>query len=288
MHLNTHIDQYLSVHLRGKEYPVTVSGTGIPILSIGLGQLGQRTLSERFKKTFKVYASNIYWDARYALDNPEKLTLDLIVDDIAELGHQLQLPRYFIFAHSAYGIVALEFAKKYPDLVQGIIMSGTPPNSNAEVAAINNDYFEQHAEPHRKIIDEQRRTEYAQQDATHLNTSERFLRHYIWRDAARYWHNPNFDCSPVWEGIIIDDVIDHFFSGILPKIDVRHNLEKVSCPIFLAAGASDYDCCPFLWKKVSNLPKKMVISDFMHSGHWPHYEEQQLFDERVEEWIRNY
>src|SRR5438094_469255 len=100
-------------------------------------------------------------------------------------------------------VVALEFAKKYPNLVSGIIMSGTPPNSNPEIAAINNAYFEKYADPNRKMIDAKRREQFAKEDLRSLNLSERFLREYIWRDAPRYWHIPDFDCSAVWEDIVL-------------------------------------------------------------------------------------
>lgn len=48
---------------------------------------------------------------------------------------------------------------------------------------------------------------------------------------------------------------------------------------------SDYDCCPWVWQEVANLPKNFTISVFNKSGHWPHYEEADLFDERVKQWI---
>lgn len=285
MKINTNIDDMVKVKVRGKNYPVTIAGQGMPMLAIGIGTLCQRTLSDRFKKYFKLYATDLYWVKEHGLPDPQSLTIDRIVDDITQLASSLQLPKFFIFAHSAYGIVALEFAKKYSQLLYGIIMSGTPPNSNPHVAAINNAYFEKHADAHRKMIDRQRREQFAQEDHTSFTSSERFLREYIWRDAPRYWYIPDFDCSAVWKDIVLDEVIDHFFATIMPKVDVRIQLAQVKCQVFLAAGDSDYDCCPFLWKDIGNLPSKMVISRFEKSGHWPHYEEQALFDERIENWL---
>jgi hypothetical protein len=48
-----------------KNYPVTIAGNGIPSLSIGLGTIAQRSLSNHFKEYFKVYASDLY-----CLDSP--------------------------------------------------------------------------------------------------------------------------------------------------------------------------------------------------------------------------
>lgn len=282
-----HLNSLITARVRNNNYPVTVTGSGLPIIAIGIGTLALHTLSARFKQSFTLYATDVYWDQKHSLVNPTTVTFATILDDIAELGTSLGLSRYFIFAHSAYGIVALEFAKKYPSLVAGIIMSGTPVNSNPDVAATNNAYFEQYADENRKAIDAQRRKIVAQEDLALLTTSERFLHEYVYRDAARYWHVPDFDCSALWKGIVLDRLVDHFFAQLLPSVDVSDGLEAITCPIFLAAGTSDYDCCPFFWASVPNLPKQMIISLFTQSGHWPHYEEQDLFDSRIEAWLRN-
>ncbi|MFI5332496.1 MAG: alpha/beta fold hydrolase [Candidatus Babeliales bacterium] len=286
MKLNHHVNEIISVQIRGKEYPVAVAGTGIPCLSIGTGTLGQRTLSEQFKKFFKVYSSELYFDQRFALAEPTSLTMDQMVDDIAELSKQLHLSRFVLFGFSAFGIVALEFAKKYPALVKGIIMVGTPPNSNAQIGARNNAYFEANAEPERKRIDTERSTEIAKEDLNKLTYSDRFLRRYVYRSAPRYWYIPDFDCSELWHDIIVDKIFDHLFNTIFPQTDVMKNLEKITCPIFLAAGKSDYDCCPWMWKEIKNLPRHMIISEFTKSGHYPQYEEQALFDKRIETWVQ--
>lgn len=255
MHLNLDIDSTISVTIRDKEYPVAVAGNGIPCLSIGQGTFGQLTLSKHFKHYFKIYSSNLYFDKEYALDNPSTLTMDRMIDDIKELGDQLGLTQYVLFGFSAFGIITLEFAKKYPDLVAGIIMVGTPPNSNQYVAARNNAYFESHAEPERKALYAYRRAEVAKEDLSKLDYSAKILRTYVYRDAPLYWHNPDFDCSEIWHHIQLDEATNiHLFTDVLPKIDVMKGLEKIQCPIFLAAGLSDYNCCPFIWKEVKNLP----------------------------------
>jgi pimeloyl-ACP methyl ester carboxylesterase len=205
LHLNT--DREESVKVRGVSYPVRVSGEGIPCLAIGIGTLMQRTLSRRFKSHFQVYSSDLYWDERFALKDRSSLTMDQIIEDIFQLGEELGLAHYMVFGHSAFGIVVLEFAKKYPSKLKGIIMVGTPVNSSPAVAHQNDLYFQEHASIERKKIDRERRDQFAHEDLTFLTPSQKFLRGYIWRDGPRYWHDPAFDCTPLWEGILVDEVI---------------------------------------------------------------------------------
>jgi proline iminopeptidase len=278
-------DESFNVSIRGKSYPVIKAGKGIPCLLICLGTPSLRTISKNFVHMFEVYSSDMYWVDSGTLDDPDSITMDIIIDDIKALAEALKLKKYVIFAHSACGIIALEFAKKYPNAASAIIMIGTPLNSNQNVAETNNAIFQHKADQRRKLIDAERRAQIEKEDLSQLNTLERWLREYVYRDAPRYWHISDFDCTELWKGINLNRSLMRLFSDILPKTNVLKGLEKINEPIFLAAGMSDYDCCPWVWQEVPNLPKNFTISIFNKSGHWPHYEEADLFDESVKKWI---
>lgn len=286
MKLNSQIDRTLTARIRERKYPVVITGHGIPCLSVGIGTLMQRTLYNRFKTHFEVYSSDLYWDYRYRLEYPALLTMEQMIQDWALLAEELKLSSYIILAHSAFGIAALEFAKKNPPSLKGIIMVGTPVNSNEQVAATNQRYFENYACADRKKIDQERQRQFASLDFSYINLSK-FLQKYIWQEAPRYWHDPAFDCTPLWKDIQVDDaLLAHFFTDILPGHDVQVGLEKIKCPIFLAAGMSDYDCCPWMWEEVKNKPSKMTIHKFEKSGHYPNYEESDLFENKIESWLK--
>lgn len=277
----------IEVRIRGNVYPVIKAGKGIPCLLICLGTPSFRTLSRNFAEHFEIYSSDMYWIKNSSSIDLNELTMDTIIDDIKALGDALKLKQYIIFAHSAYGIIALEFAKKYPDIAKGIVMVGTPVNSNQKTLEINNSLFNQLAEPTRKAIDQKRREELKKEDLSQLTLQQRWLREYIYRDAPRYWHIPDFDCAELWEGVHLDKTFIKLFEEILPKTDVLQSLEKIRTPIFLAAGKSDYDCCPWMWKEVKNLPSRFIVGDFTQSGHWPHYEEADKFDHEIINWTQS-
>lgn len=278
-------EKILNVSIGDKSYPVIKSGKGLPCLLICLGTPSFRTLSQQFANTFEIYSSDVYWIESHALKNPELMTMDKIIDDIKSLGDALNLKEYFIFAHSAYGIIALEFAKKYPNVAAGIIMVGTPVNANAQVAEKHEIIFQQTADQKRKLIDVERRAKIQKEDLSGLTPQQRWLREYVYRDAPRYWHQPDFDCSELWNEINLSELLVRLFTDILPTTNVLKNLETVKEPVFLASGVSDFDCCPWSWNEVSNLPSNFTMSIFENSGHWPHYEESVLFDQRIKDWV---
>lgn len=285
--INLNTDEMKMITVRGRDYPITIAGNGAPCLVIGNGIIVQRTLSATFKKTFKVYATDLYWDCKYGLPEPQNLTFQHILDDIVEMNQCLGLKKPIIFGFSAYGIVALELVKLYPELASAVIMVGTPVNANSQVVAKNQLIFDLYADAYRKQIDSFRRAQVSKENLSHLSFHDRFKREYIYRDAPRYWHNPEFDCSNIWEGIELDRLLEHFFSSLIPEVNVLKNLEQIQIPIYLAAGTSDFDCCPsYGWSAVENLPSKFTMELFYKSGHYPQYEEQELFDERLSNWLR--
>lgn len=286
MNLDLCPDQIVFISIRGRKYPISISGEGTPCLVIGTGTLIQRTLSKKLKKKIKLYSSDLYWDNKFSLGVPCNLTMEIILEDIRELAETLSLKKFILLGHSCFGLVALEFAKKYPDLVSGVIMIGTPLNWNPASIFTNNKIFYQYAEENRKRIDAERRRVVEVEDLSQLSASERFLREYVFRDAARYWHISDFDCSKLWEDYMPGEEVIYFLDVLLSHMDTRIELKSIQIPIFLAAGLSDYDSCPaHTWPTLKKLPPHMEISIFKESGHYPHYEEPELFDEKIMQWI---
>ncbi len=280
-----HVDsEILNITIRGHVYPVQKTGVGIPCLILCLGSPSLRTISAHFSQSYAIYSSDLYW-IKNATYPDEPLTIDIILDDIKAQIDALKLEKCVLFAHSAYGIIALEFAKKYPDMIGGIIMIGTPVNCNAVVAEKNQKIFELEADAHRKEIDAQNKVQFKAIDKQSFTPEQLFLQEYIYRDAARYWYDAEFNCSDLWKGIALGPRLVELFLNILPNIEVLDNLSHIQIPIVLAAGLYDFDCCPWEWNNVEKLPPRFEIIRFKHSGHWPQYEESESFDSTIGAWI---
>ena len=118
--------------------------------------------------------------------------------------------------------------------------------------------------------------------------ARRFEIEYIYRDAPRYWAQMDFDCSRIWQGLLPPNEFIPLFNEILPEIEVRDNLSKLKCPVYLAAGMYDYDCCPWHWEILTDTCSSLYVERFEHSGHYPHYEEQTLFDKKIVNWLNKF
>jgi len=271
-----------SIQLRGIKYPVHIEGQGVPSLCIGIGSLTQRTLSDHFKRHFKVYATDTYWIEKNKVADPTSFTMQQIVDDVIDGANQLNLESPLLIAHSCFGIVALEVAKQKPQPFSGVLLIASPPCWNPESIAFARDHFDRHASEERKSNDRARQAAYLQkktpQDSClNLNVYE--------ADIARYWSNFHItraELEELWDGIEVDDGLGlHFYDTLLPAHTLL-SLDKISLPVLLAAGRQDYDSVPLeLWKQFPKPPLFTILDCGDGCGHWPQIESQPLFDEAV-------
>lgn len=108
-------------------------------------------------------------------------------------------------------------------------------------------------------------------------------------DAARYWKDFNVSrefFELLWQGIHVDDhIINHFFSNILPRHDLKKNLDQVLLPVVLFAGQYDFDSVPLaLWDSFPK-PKYFTQINCVESGHWPQLECREFFEEKLIDWL---
>lgn len=278
----------MQIKIRGNNHTVTVRGQGTKAITIGLGTLMEKTLSDRFFENFELFSSDLYWSKSAGNKEIKSLELPEMLSDIHDLITQTNLEKPLIIAHSSFGILALEYAKLNPDSISGIVMIGTPINSNCKVGAHNHEIFLTEASEERKKVYHDREKEKYTVTVSFKNSMEEFIYSYCNLQSPKYWHNPEYDCTHLWDGIENSAVFYYLFSDILPKLDVQENIETLKTPIFLASGLNDYDCCPWEWDNLPSLPQNFTNIHFEKSGHWPHFEESDKFDTELVKWVNEH
>ena len=113
-----------SIIIEGTELTYRVEGTGPSILLVGSNL---EYFSKNLRNHFRLY----FIDTRYTAKNytpidPENYTLETLYKDIDSMRSVLGLDNLIIGGHSIYGVIAYEYAKRYPEYVSHIVMIGTP------------------------------------------------------------------------------------------------------------------------------------------------------------------
>jgi proline iminopeptidase len=212
-------------------------------------------------------------------------TEDKLLDDIERARQQLGLGRIVIIGHSIHSVMALEYAKKYPDSVSHVVMIGSPA-LNAENERLMDQNWEELASPERKAAMEENRRRFPDEELAQLPPGQRFLRTYL-RNGPRTWFDPHFDASPLWEGVEANDVSMQvpFFRDV----DITQGLDTFDRPVFLALGRYDFLVAPpSAWASITPRFRDLTTRVFERSGHWPHYEEPEVFDSELLGWLKDH
>jgi proline iminopeptidase len=276
------------VTVEGAGLGYCVEGSGVPCMVILTSVYGPRMFSLRLKNKLQLIHTDtrMFAPAIQGFDI-NRITMDTFVEDIEAIRRELGIQRTAILGHSAFGLVALAYAHKYPERVSHLIMNGTPPHNvletqageaprqNAEVMG----FWESLASPERKAIFKRKQDELPGKLAG--APPEKAFGIWYASQGPLYWYDAEFDCTPLWEGVETNpEVILHFFGSVLQKFDAERALAEISMPVFLSMGLHDYAIPYVLWDKYKNRPG-LSYNLFERSGHSPMIEEPEEFDSRL-------
>ncbi len=276
-----------TISVDGFELSYEMEGSGIPCVIIMEAQAMKRALSQDLRNHFQL----IFFEGRLGAPYDESLditsiTFEDFVDDVERVRKNLGFERICVFGQSIWGLVALEYGRKYPDFTSHIIMNGTPPEIGMmeDYLKMTDAYFESQASNERKAIHKENwerrgaRIKEAPKGRASIET-------YI-TNGALYWHHPRYDCSWLFEGVTWNEEIsNHLFINLMPGYSIM-NGNQISTPIFVSLGKYDF-VVPFsIWDDFKETFPNFSYNLFEKSGHWAFLEEQELFDKKLIEWVK--
>lgn len=264
-----------------------IEGEGVPCLVIGM-------LSHYYPPIFsneiKKYIKFIFVDFKIFVPsvsiNANNISMDSIIKDLEEVRIALGFEKMMVLGHSAFGIVALEYAYKYPEHTSHIIMIGSAsPNMTEKNLKRGSEFWESDASKERKMIQKKNNEPLTEEYLNTVSPTKALALQYI-ANAPFYWYDPTYDCSWIWEGLELNmELFDYFYSEIIRGKDITQKILKINLPMFLVMGRYDYVAPYILWEDLIDEIPNLNYQLFEKSGHWPMFEEQKLFDSRLIEWI---
>ena len=265
-------------------------GTGTPTIVIGSAIYYPRIFSEDLRKHLRL----VFLDHRGFAPSPgpvdtTEFSLDTLVNDIELTRQELELGHIAIIGHSGHAFMALEYAKKYPANVSHVIMIGIAPDLSAASAEAAERYWQESVSPERKAVFEENLRSLPDEQLEKVPPGQRFIKTYI-RNGPRIWYDPRFDSSPLWEGVDFNmDMFDHVWGGIFQNIDITQGLDTFDRPVFLALGRYDFLLAPpSSWDPIRPKFRDLTVRVFEGSGHTPPYEESELFNAELLNWMKQH
>jgi proline iminopeptidase len=264
-----------------------IEGTGGPAIVIGFPNYYSRIFSQNLRSQFRI----VFVDHRGSAPSPgsvplSEFSLDRISDDLELVRNELGLGEVVIIGHSGQALMALEYAKKYPESVSHVVMIGIAPVLGEQTSAEREKYWDKMASADRRATLDANWEGIPENEPPDSYPGQNFIAAYV-RNGPRAWYDPDFDSTPLWKGVELNmDMFNHVWGTLFSEIDISQGLNELERPVFLALGRYDFLVAPpSSWNPLKPHFQNLTLQVFEVSGHTPQYEEANLFDSELLNWL---
>ncbi|MBM3197612.1 MAG: alpha/beta hydrolase [Chlamydiae bacterium] len=271
------------IEIDGFKLKYLTEGIGPDVLIVGSSIYYPRSFSQNLRKSLRLH----FIDYRGFAEGPEiDLTFDTLLDDIEHVRQELGLKKCIVVGHSAHGLLALEYAKKYKKHVFGAVIIGMPPHMRPDHIAMAQNNWEDSVWPERKAAFDRNMKLMPDEKLNQLPRDEWFLQ-MNFRNSPKSFYDYNFDSTHLWQGVKPNThVLDQMYLKFASEIDVSQGLESLDLPVLLAYGRFEFLVAPVhSWDPLCSKFKNLTVRIFEKSAHSPQYEEAELFDAELLKWM---
>jgi proline iminopeptidase len=267
--------------------PYRIEGNGHPTIVIGPSIYYRRAFSHNLRDHLRL----VFIDHRGCVPSPgpvdnAEFELEQLIDDVECLRKELKLGRVAVIGHSGHSFMALEYGKKYPQHTSHVIMIGVSPTFGPDMMEKAEQNWEANATDDRKLAEKENMIKLSDEELSKLTPEQAFIQGYV-RNAARIWYDSRYDCTTLWDGVTANmDMFNYVWGEVFANIDVTKGLDTFDRPVFMALGKHDYIVGPpSTWDPIIPHFKSITVKIFEKSGHTPQFEEPELFNQELLDWI---
>ncbi len=279
------------VNVGGAHLRYRIEGKGQPCLVVGSSVCYPRVFSQDLRRHLQL----IFVDLRHFVDPRElpsadpsfdlnRISLDTYADDIEQVRQALGLGDVVVIGHSIHATLALEYARRYPEHVRGVVPIGGFAGTEGDEAAT--DALWDAASDERKEIFARNKAELTSELQASLSPSEFFVRRYV-ALGPWYWYDPTTDASWLWEDVVPDMPVFTRLGELLNPYDLAQGPGEISVPVLIADGKHDFGNPWTNWEAHAHKLPRHTFAFFEKSAHFPSLEEPELFDRTLLAWIED-
>lgn len=268
-----------------KKVTYFIEGKGRPCFVCADGVLQANCLSENLKNQLQF----VFLEQRHSTYYGEQkdysdISMDIILDDIETIRKKFMYDKIYVLGHSIVGLIAIEYGRKYPQNTLGVIMINTAPHFHNDYMDIVSQNWETNASEERKKVYESNQEKLNRMNLDRLSEIERTLVQYQ-ANVPMYFYDWSYDLS-AFQGYRENTRGWNHFYAMMRDYDISRS--EINVPIFLSLGSYDFIVPHSLWDDYIDKFSTLTVIQFKKSGHFPHVEEQKLFDDKLLGWMKGY
>jgi proline iminopeptidase len=271
----------MNLAVDGAELFYTTHGAGQPIVLMHGGLGPDHSYFRPWLDALGDELRLIYYDHRSGgrssrLKSFAGITHETLVDDADRLRAHLGYDQIVLLGHSYGGMLALEYALRYPERLAGLILCCTAP------AWDYGDEIDRNAAA-RGIP---RALEARERDRDKPIESDDAMRRH-WVDIQPlYFHRIDPKVIAAMDaGMIYSAAAYNLSEILLADFDLSARLIEITVPTLVIAGRDDWVTTPSQADRMMAALPNARLAMFEESGHYPFVEEHKLFIETVRQWL---
>lgn len=168
-HKENSMKQTGHIDIDGFKLRYLTEGEGPDALVIGSSVYYPRSFSQNLRQFLRLH----FVDYRGFAEGPEvELTFETLLNDLEHIRQKLGLKKCIVIGHSAHGLLALEYAKKYKEYVSHVVIIGMPPHMKPDHIAMAQRNWDDSVWPERKAAFERNMEDIAEYGQALLLTSD--------------------------------------------------------------------------------------------------------------------
>lgn len=276
------------VECAGARLEYVREGSGKPIVVVGLSKHYSQAFSGELRERYElICVDSRHFAPSYQPSEEEiaSVTLETLADDLDAMRSHFGFDEWIVLGQSFQAQIALAYAKKYSDRTSRLVLVAGVPYAFSEFTNAAEAFWNEHASEERK----RKHTANRKAIEPALNAappSRRFAINYV-GDAARYWVDPSYDATPLWEGVETSPVFGRLFESVPSRKEVRATLENLEMPTLVILGRLDYAIPYVVWEElIDDLPHLTYILLERH-GHNPQSEFPEEFVSQLINWLQS-
>lgn len=264
-----------------------IEGQGPTAVVIGFPTYYARVFSQNLRRELRLVFVDHRGSARSPgpVDNSE-FELEKLIDDVELVRSSLELDPVIVIGHSGHSFLALKYAKKYPESVSHVVLICIAPDLSDRSSELALKRWDKQASAARKAALADNYQRMSQRQLAEMTPRDRFVQDYL-REGPRMWFDPEFDASPLWEGVFVNaQMMAYVWGEVFRDIDITRGLESFERPVLVALGRYDFSVAPVSsWRSIQAQFQDLTIKTFDRSAHTVPLEQPREFDRTLLNWI---
>jgi proline iminopeptidase len=202
-------------------------------------------------------------------------------NDVEELREHLGLERINLLGHSHGGVVAMDYAARFPDRVERLVLASTLARfAQEQMGAMESAMAAKAGEPWYDDAREALEAEQAARFATDQELGELALRELPFY-FARYGDGERAYVESLRVDVPNADTLRYFNQEIFETFDLRPELGKITAPTLVVTGEEDFITGPVCAAEIAEGVRDVRTVIIPGAGHFVFVEAPQAFREAV-------